>query len=55
MFIIFMDIATLATIAEKAIKFFQIVKSKSQEGIGYSNTNIKCYEIRCVNFISNDK
>lgn len=55
MFIIFMDIATLAIIEEKAIKFFQIVKSKSQEGIGYSNTNIKGYEIRCLNFISNVK
>jgi hypothetical protein len=41
MFIIFMDIATLATIEERAIKFFEIVKSKSQEGIGYSITNIK--------------
>jgi len=55
MFIIFMDIATLATIEEKAIKFFEIVKSKSQEGIGYSITNIKGYEIRSVNFISNVK
>ena len=56
MFIIFMDIATLATIEEKAIKFFEILKSKSQEGIEDSITNIKRYEIRCVNFfISNVK
>ena len=51
-----MDIATLATIEEKAIKFFEILKSKSQEGIEDSITNIKRYEISCVNFfISNVK